>query len=75
MSTTIENIFETLISYNIGKNSTFTQLIHNYLSLFNEGKYIPLYKKLAGYLPNADLDQFSYELLSKVLDILENNFI
>ncbi len=31
MNITIENIFEALISYNIGKNSTFTQLITNYL--------------------------------------------
>lgn len=75
MNTTIENIFETLISYNIGKNSTFTQLISNYLNLFNEGNYNQLYKNIAGYLAHADLDKFTYELLSKVLDILENKFI
>lgn len=75
MDTTVENIFKTLISDNIGKNSTFTQLINNYSHLFHEGKYIELYKNLAGYLAHADLDKFTYELLSKSLDILESKCI
>lgn len=75
MNITIENILETLISYNTGKNSTFTQLITNYLDIFNEGNYNQLHKNIARYLAHADLDKFSYELLSKALDILENKFI
>lgn len=75
MNTTINNIFETLISYNIGKDNTFTQLIYNNLNLFKEGNYNQVHKNIAGYLAHADLDKFSYELLSKALDILENKFI
>ena len=49
------------------------QLLINYKELSANGNYLLLYKNIAGYLAHAEGDQFTYNKLSEILNILEND--